>query len=213
MSYAMSSKRRNLVFAFVFLLLALLAVLDLVSRKLDDRVGISSKKQQLHGDYNKYHGRSFVVVKVVDGDTLDINIPDGNHTTTRIRLWGVDTPETSKSPAGQMYYGPEASKFVSELVHNKNVTVYLDPGNNSRGKYKRLLAYLQMEDGRYLNSVIISEGYGYADLRFEHSWYNTYKQQESAARSQKKGLWRGVRREMLPGWLQRERPGLLKNDN
>ena len=209
-SYAMSRQSRNLIFAFVVLLLALVTVLDKhfdAARRGSLPVQINSRQS---ADFEKYHGRTFIVVKVVDGDTIDINIPDANYPHTRIRLWGVDTPETEKSPGGQMYFGKEASEFTKESTLDKAVTIYLDQAKNTRDKYSRLLAYVQLPDGQYLNELLLTEGYAYADLRFEHSFYNKYKQLESSARSLNKGLWQSVTREQLPAWLQREKPNLLK---
>ena len=48
-----------------------------------------------NNDLQKYHEKIFTVVNVMDGDTIDIDIPDGKYDRTRIRLWGVDTPETA----------------------------------------------------------------------------------------------------------------------
>ena len=149
-----------------------------------------------------------VVLKVVDGDTIDIDIPDGKYDRTRIRLWGVDTPETKNPKTGVMYFGPEAADFTTKLVLGKPVIVYLEE-HRTRGYYGRLLAYVQLPDGRFLNEVLLSEGFAYADLRFRHSFYHKYKQLEAVARSQKKGLWLNVTREQLPEWLQRKKPNLL----
>ena len=88
------------------------------------------------------------------------------------------------------------------LTLGKKVTVYLEE-HRTRGKYGRLLAYVQLPDRRFLNEVLLIEGFAYADLRFGHSFYNRYKQLEAAARSQKKGLWAGVTPEQLPEWLQK----------
>jgi micrococcal nuclease len=162
-----------------------------------------TQSQQTVSDFEKYDGKTFAVVKVVDGDTLDIDIPDANYNHTRIRLWGVDTPETKDTRTGPMYFGQEASDFANKLALGKQVTIYLDKDRNSRDKYLRLLAYVQLPDKTFLNEVLLSEGYAYGDLRFKHSFYNKYKQLESLARSQKKGLWAGVTRDQLPEWLQK----------
>ena len=168
-----------------------------------------SEEQAKAYDLEKYHSKTFTVVNVVDGDTIDIDIADGKYERTRIRLWGIDTPETKNPKVGVMYFGPQAADFTTKLVLEKQVGVYLDTGNRARGYYGRLLAYVQLPDGRFLNEVLVSEGFAYADLRFRHSFYNKYKQLESSARSLKKGLWEKVTREQLPEWLQRERPNLL----
>jgi endonuclease YncB( thermonuclease family) len=163
---------------------------------------------QSSSDIEKYDGKKFDVVKVVDGDTLDIDIPDASgekaYSHTRIRLWGVDTPETKDPRTGPMYFGKEASDFSTAQALNKKITVYLEKDRNTRDKYHRLLAYIQLPDGKFLNEELLSEGYAYADLRFKHSFHNKYKQLEALARSQKKGLWAGVTPEQMPKWKQKE---------
>jgi micrococcal nuclease len=168
-----------------------------------------SEKHATAYDSEKYHRKIFTVVNVVDGDTIDIDAPDQEHERTRIRLWGIDTPETRSTKYGTMYFGPEAAEFTKKLSLEKRVTVYLDEGNNTRGKYGRLLAYVKLPHGGFLNEVLLTEGYAYADLRFRHSLYNKYGRLESLARSQKKGLWEKVTREQLPKWLQEREPNLL----
>jgi len=206
----MSRRRRNAIFVVSLLLLALLIWLDRspVRRKLQRRP--KSGEQAKAYDFEKYHGKTFTVVKVVDGDTIDIDVPDGKYNHTRIRLWGIDTPETKNPKTPVMYFGPEAAEFTKEFVLGKQVTVYLDKGNRTRGKYGRLLAYVQLPDRRFLNEVLVAEGFAYADLRFRHSFYHKYKQLQASARSGKKGLWEKVKREQLPEWLQREKPKLLQ---
>lgn len=207
--YAMSRRNRSFVIAFVVLLLALVTVLDRTFHSARQRTEPAVANLSNPADIRKYHGRAFMVVKVVDGDTIDINVPDADYAHTRIRLWGIDTPETEKSPDGEMYYGKEASEFTRQLILEKAVTVYLDEGNRTRGKYGRLLAYVQLSDGRYLNELLLTQGCAYADLRFKHSFYNKYKQLEASARSLNKGLWKEVTREQLPLWLQSRKPDLL----
>jgi len=167
-----------------------------------DHSPIRRKWQPQPRDLEKYHGKTFTVVNVVDGDTLDINVPNGHYPHTRIRLWGVDTPETKKPNTPVQYFGPEATKFTTTLTLRKTVTIYLDGGNRTRDnkEYNRLLAYVQLPNSRFLNEVLVSEGFAYADLRFRHSFYNKYKQLEAAARSQKKGLWENVTPEQMPYW-------------
>jgi endonuclease YncB( thermonuclease family) len=197
--HAISRRRRNIIAAFCMLAAAALCVFDhsCTSRAISRPA--QSVESQNSSDIQKYHGRQFSVVKVVDGDTLDIDIPDANYSHTRIRLWGVDTPETKDPRTGPMYFGKEASDFAEKLAFGKQVTIYLEKDRKTRDKYHRLLAYIQLPDGTFL----LSEGYAYADLRFKHGSYNKYKQLESLARSQKKGLWAGVTPEQMPQWRQK----------
>jgi endonuclease YncB( thermonuclease family) len=167
-----------------------------------------SKEQTTVYDLEKYHKKTFTVVKVIDGDTFDIDIADVNHNHTRIRLWGVDSPETKNPYSSVTYFGPEGAEFAEKAALGKQVRIYLEE-HRTRGKYGRLLAYIQLPEGEFLNEVLVSEGFAYADLRFRHSLYQKYKQLESSARRQQKGLWEKVTREQLPEWLQRMRPELL----
>ena len=207
--YAMSRRRRAGIFVLCLLVVAVFVWLDHSHIRGKWQSQPKSEEQAKAYDFQKYHTKTFTVINVVDGDTIDIDIPDGNNNSTRIRLWGIDTPETKNPKVGVMYFGPEAAEFARKLVLGKQVTVYLDEGNNTRGKYGRLLAYVKLPNDGFLNEVLLTEGYAYADVRFRHSLYNKYGQLEASARSLKKGLWENVSREQLPEWLQRMKPKLL----
>jgi len=160
-------------------------------------------------DVEKYEGRRFLVVNIVDGDTLDIDIADGEYEHTRVRLLGIDTPETGGGKGEEMYYGPEATEFAEELALGKEVTVILDEKSPTRDRYGRLLAHLELEDGRSVNEELVGEGFAYADLRFANDRFEKYVGLQDKARAGKKGLWKEVTKKQLPKWLQRERPGIL----
>ncbi len=170
---------------------------------------LSPHQPNFSHDLTRYHGKAFPVTRIVDGDTLHVAVPDGDNPTTKVRLLGIDAPEAVDDKQGQMYYAHEATEFVRRLAGGKAVTLYLDEGERSRGKYGRLLAYVELPDGRFLNDVLLLEGCVYADPRFRHSRHQKYRQLEAAARSLRKGLWAQVSREQLPAWLQRMQPDLL----
>jgi len=204
----MSTAAKKTIIAAVLAVLAGLIVLD-------RRIGIgfreTIKSQTVMGaDGRKYHRKSFTVINIVDGDTLDINIADGKYPRTRIRLLGVDTPETKDDRVGRMYYGPEATEFVSKLAMGKKVTVLLDTVSDQRDRYGRLLAYVLLEDERVLNEEIIRNGFGYADLRFAHSDFDLYENVMAEAIEAEAGLWKDAQRDHLPTWLARKRPALLR---
>lgn len=206
---AMSRKKKNaLLLVFFFFILPLLVILD----RLEGVSFRQAVKLNLYDspDWRKYHQRTFTVAEVIDGDTIDLVIPDANCPTTRIRLLGVDTPETKNSKTGVMYYGLEASLFTQKLCDNQQVTVLLDTVADQRDKYGRLLAYIRLPDGMILNERIIAEGFAYADLRFEHSFSDQYTQLQNEAIQHKLGLWKGVTRGQLPDWLRKQRPDLLR---
>ena len=208
-TYAMSRRRRAAIFVLCLLTAFVFIWLDHSPIRQRWQAEPKSEEQTKAYDFEKYHKKTFTVAGVVDGDTVDIDIPDGDDDHTRIRLWGIDTPETKSPKVGIMYFGTQAAEFTKKLALEKQVTVYLEE-HRTRGKYGRLLAYVQLPDGRFLNEVLLTEGFAYADLRFRHRFYNKYKQLEASARSRKKGLWKTVSREQLPKWLQRMKPNLLQ---
>jgi micrococcal nuclease len=199
--FAMSRRRKN---GIIFLCLLVVMFLIWLDRDLIGhrwQLPAKSEEQAKASDVEKYHGKTFTIVNVIDGDTFDIDIPDGRCERTRIRLLGIDTPETRSEEFGVMYFGPEAADFTKKSALGKSVTIYLDPPNPTRGKYGRLLAYVKLPDGGFLNEVILTEGYAYADTRFSHSFYNKYRQLQSSARSAKRGLWKDVTPDQLPQWV------------
>jgi micrococcal nuclease len=207
-SFAMSRLRRAAILVLCLLAAFVFIWLDNSHIRRSWQARPKSEEKAKAYDFEKYHTKTFTVINVVDGDTIDIDVPDGKSEHSRIRLWGIDTPETKHPEFGVMYFGPEAADFATSLVLGKPVTVYLEE-HRTRGYYGRLLAYVKLPDDGFLNEVLLNEGFAYADLRFKHSFYNKYKQLEAAARSQKKGLWEEVSREQLPEWLQKRKPKLL----
>jgi micrococcal nuclease len=163
-----------------------------------DRLGVFGRAPR--PDWGKYHGQTFRVVEVIDGDTFDVDIPDGKWDDTRIRLWGVDTPETHDSDnpdAPPMHYGPEATAFTRELVADQPVRLELVRWR-TRGMHGRLLAYVFLPDGRMLNRVLVEHGYGYADPRFRHPRKEEFARLQRQAREAGRGLWAELTDRDLP---------------
>ena len=164
--------------------------------------------QAVGADLARYRGKSFTVVRVVDGDTLHLAAPDSTDPVTKVRLLGIDAPEMPTHAKDRMFFAEEATAFAERLVCGREVTVYLDDRSESRDRYGRLLAYIELPDGRFLNEELLLEGCAYADLRFRHSYYQKYQQLEASARALRAGLWADVKADQLPPWLQRMRPDL-----
>ncbi len=93
------------------------------------------------------------VVRVVDGDTIEVAIDGG---TDDVRYIGVDTPETVKPGEPVQCYGPEASAFNHRLVDGATVRLVFD--RELRDIYGRLLAYVYA-DGTFVNAELVREGY------------------------------------------------------
>jgi len=100
---------------------------------------------------------------VVDGDTIDVLI-DGSE--ERVRLLGIDTPETRLDDGPPECYGPEATAFTTSLLP-AGTAVRLERDVVGRDDYGRLLAYVyRADDGMLVNEELIRQGYA-RPLRIE----------------------------------------------
>ncbi len=86
-----------------------------------------------------------VVLKVVDGDTIDIR--DDIRGRLRIRVLGIDTPETKKPGYTIGCWGPQATQFAQDTLLGQRVAFVLDPTQDRTDLYGRTLAYLVKGDG------------------------------------------------------------------
>lgn len=97
----------------------------------------NTKPEQKKNNENLNSFVEAVVTGVSDGDTITVSINGENH---KVRLIGVDTPETKHPNKPVEYFGPEASKFTTEQLNGK--TVYLEKDVSESDKYGRLLFYV-----------------------------------------------------------------------
>ncbi|MGZ4722707.1 MAG: thermonuclease family protein [Ilumatobacteraceae bacterium] len=96
------------------------------------------------------------MVRDVDGDTIDVTV---GHRRERVRLIGIDTPETKKPNTPVQCYGPEATKFTTSLLPADS-RLHLERDVVARDVYGRLLAYVYLVgDGTFVNLKIIRQGY------------------------------------------------------
>jgi micrococcal nuclease len=139
---------------------------------------------------------NILVTRAVDGDTL---VLENNE---RVRLIGIDTPEMHESDklnrdaqrSGQdveaiKHLGRQSYEFTKKLVEGKRVRLEFDVERYD--KYKRILAYVYLEDQTFVNAKIVQEGYAslmtyppnvkYADL-----FLKLYQE----ARQNQRGLWK-----------------------
>lgn len=208
MKYVQSRLRKKVLTLTAFLFLSALVWLDRTYHFIPPPATPAAQTQDAN-EWEKYNNKTFTVVKAVDGDTIDINIPDGRYEHTRIRLLGVDTPETKKPDTPVMYYGPEASEFTKEKTLGRKVTVIMDPRSKPRDKYGRLLAHIKLDNGSILNEQLILNGFAYADTRFPQSFNKEYALLEKQAMKSKTGLWKNVTPEQMPAWKKAK----IKNKN
>lgn len=127
------------------------------------------------------------VKRVVDGDTF--LAADGR----RVRLIGVNTPESVDPRRPVQRYGKEAAAFSRRLLAGRSVL--LEPGRTPRDRYGRTLAWVWLEDGRFVNAELVRLGYAQVYTfpdNPDHARLLVLCQRE--AREVGRGLWGGKTR-------------------
>ncbi len=129
----------------------------------------------------------YSVVKVVDGDTIHIDM-DGKKET--VRLIGMNTPETVDPRRPVECFGKEASAKAKELLDGQRVRIETEASQGERDKYGRLLGYVTREDGLFFNNYMISEGYAYEyTYRLPYKYQAEFKAAQKSAEAAGRGLW------------------------
>ena len=127
------------------------------------------------------------VLRIVDGDTFVCRFPDGKE--EKIRLIGVNTPETSHQKKGVEYYGKKAKEFTKNTLSGKRVKLELDM--QPRDRYGRLLAYVYLEDGTMLNALLVQEGYAQVmTVPPNVKYQDMFLKLQREARENNRGLWK-----------------------
>ncbi len=126
------------------------------------------------------------VVRVIDGDTIAVNI-DGRQDT--VRYIGVDTPEIRHPTRGVEPFGPEASDYNNQLLAAGRVC--LEKDITERDRYNRLLRYVWLEDGTFVNEALLLAGLAQVityppDVKYVESRYLPAQQR---AREAGLGIW------------------------
>jgi len=101
------------------------------------------------------------ILKIVDGDTVDVSIDLGFNVTTiqRIRLSGVDTPETNSKNELEKSMGDEAKMFIINWVSlqkQMKIKTYKDD------KYGRILGEIFGDNDQCINNLLIEKGYAWS---------------------------------------------------
>ncbi|NGM62055.1 nuclease [Sphingobacterium sp. SGG-5] len=139
----------------------------------------NSKKDEI----SYYH-----VTKVVDGDTFWAN--GGTERDIKVRLIGIDAPETRKTGRKEIgYYGIEAKDYLTKLLSGQSVRLVGDV--DSLDRYGRTLAYVYLKDGTFVNAELLQKGYAVVltiPPNVKHS--DLFQELQKEARMKKRGLWR-----------------------
>lgn len=136
------------------------------------------------------------VVRVVDGDTIVLYIEGKD---TRVRLIGLDTPETVDPREKLECFGEAASQKARVMLEGRFVRLEEDASQGKYDKYGRLLAYVYLPDDTLFNEYMIREGYGHEyTYRIPYKYQTQFQTAERDARENKRGLWADEACESLP---------------
>lgn len=138
------------------------------------------------GQTFEIEGKKALVTKVIDGDTVELE--NGN----RVRLIGIDTPETKDPRKSVQCFGKEAAGETKRLLEGKAVILQKDVSETD--KYSRLLRYifLPLDNGQilFVNDYLVREGFAKALTYPPDVKYNEqFREAERSARENKRGLW------------------------
>ena len=105
-----------------------------------------------------------VLLKCVDGDTVDVDIDLGFGVwlkDERVRIMGIDTPESRTSDKVEKLFGTAAKNRLKELLKDggKLITTEDKSGEDMKGKFGRILGDFRVADGRRVTEIMIEEGH------------------------------------------------------
>lgn len=128
-----------------------------------------------------------VVHAVIDGDTVDLLIAGERE---RVRLIGIDTPETVSRDVPVQCFGKEASDALTGLLPSGTV-VSIERDAEARDRFGRLLLYLhRADDGLFINEWLVQQGF--ADTLFfepNTTFEGVFTRARNEARASSLGLW------------------------
>ena len=131
----------------------------------------------------------YKVSKITDGDTFYVTTSSSEK--YKIRLIGIDAPETRNVgvKVRKEYFGTEAKIFVTQLLKNKKVKLTFDVQKTDR--YGRILAYVYLENGVFLNQYLVENGFAVvATFPPNVKFVEVFTKAEKSARNKKLGLWK-----------------------
>ncbi len=127
------------------------------------------------------------VVRVIDGDTIQVCCVFGDR--EKVLYIGINTPETKHPTKGVEHFGKEASEANRKLVDGKTVSLEFDV--EQRDRYGRLLAYVFLKDGTFVNAWLVEHGYAQVmTVPPNVKYQEVFLKLQREARKAKRGLWR-----------------------
>ncbi|PGO53107.1 thermonuclease [Bacillus thuringiensis] len=165
------------------------------SKSENSHQGIRNDEREYNEKLNGFKQVKGKFIQEFDGDTILVSTKqNGEVIKKKVRALLIDTPEVQKVKNGKvispsMPLADEAWEFLKNKLKGKEVTLIYDKGD-SKDKFNRELAYIFV-DGKCIQSELLREGLAIVRYVKESNTalYDEFKQAESEARSQRKGVW------------------------
>jgi micrococcal nuclease len=198
------SPKRQLNLVTSVIALIILALFTYFQQGLHNRKSLGksqSTKNTSVQDSDEYSSFPATVKRVVDGDTFVCNLDNG--VEERVRLIGVDTPESKRNQKAErdsrktgesldtiVALGKKSAEYTKSLLP-AGTQVKLETDAQEKDKYGRILAYVYLPDGRMLNAILVQEGYAQVmtippNVRYQDKFLSLQRE----ARENQKGLWK-----------------------
>ena len=206
----------NKILKYIFLIIVFALIYEFVPVKIDknsdnkflpESISTENRAEQKlisEGKNSNNVLSNYKVTKIVDGDTIvvernidtqnsqeeNINNNFSGEREYKVRLLGINTPESVDPRRSVECFGVEASNYMKEIANGQEVYMETDNSQSKYDKYNRLLAYVYLSDGQMLNRKMLAEGYAY-----EYTYSSAYKYQKDFkdlqlfAKNNSKGLW------------------------
>lgn len=124
------------------------------------------------------------VTWITDGDTISVKIGSRSE---KIRLLGVDTPETNDVREEYRQAAYDARDWLIAKLKKKTVVLEADPQADDRDKHGRLLRYVLL-DGENVNLTLVREGMGWATTQFRYAKKDEFKKAQNEAAAARRGV-------------------------
>lgn len=129
----------------------------------------------------------YSVIRVADGDTLTVRI---GANLEKVRVVGIDTPESVDPRRPVQCFGREASDAAKSLLNGKSVWLERDTTQGERDKYQRLLAFVWLDATTDFGLKMIKDGYALEyTYKLPYRYQNEYRNAQRDAKAQGAGLW------------------------
>lgn len=153
-----------------------------------------------------YSQECYKLLYIIDGDTIKI-LYHGKKTS--VRLLGIDTPESRRNKRAYyqarknhqdvetiIHLGKEAKRHLKDLLSGYNKICLVYDQNNAytghRDRYHRILAYVYTPDEKFINKLMLEDGYAYLLTRYplESKYEKILRKAFRKAVENNKGLWK-----------------------